>query len=196
MSEEENKSDLIESEQTPQEGDAATPPVETDVVTALRTQLDEALRLSDTFKDQMLRKAAEFENYKRRVESESAAIMRSANEGVLLSLLPVVDDLSRSLKVGRDHKDFEAFYSGVEMIYAKFQKVLERFGVTPFDSVGKPFDVDLHDALLQVPRADVEPHTVVEEVERGYMLFDRVLRHAKVIVSTSTGEPEASDGQA
>ena len=188
--------ELSGSEEASSGDNTAIPAEELDPTASLRVQLDEAQRLADTFKDQLLRKAAEFENYKRRVESESAAIMRSANEGLLLSMLPVVDDFARSMKAGKEHKDHEAFYTGVEMIHSKFLKVLERFGVTPFDSVGKPFDVGLHDALLQVPRTDVEPHIVVEEVERGYMLFDRVLRHAKVIVSTAPDEPEESNGQA
>jgi molecular chaperone GrpE len=162
----------------------------------LRAQLEETQRLADTYKDQMLRRAAEFENYKRRVESEGAAIMRSANEGLLAALLPVVDDFARSLKVGKEQKDNEAFYTGVELINAKLLKVLERYGVVPFESVGRPFDVSVHDALLQIPRPDVAPHTVIEEVERGYMLFDRVLRHAKVVVSAEPETLEGSHGKA
>jgi molecular chaperone GrpE len=180
----------------PSEETGPAPGTEADPAAALRVQLEEAQRLAETYKDQMLRRAAEFENYKRRVESESAAVMRSANEGLLSALLPVVDDFARSMKAGKEQKDYEAFYSGVEMIHAKFLRVLERFGVVPFESVGKPFDVGYHDALLQMPRADVKPHTVVEEAERGYMLFDRVLRHAKVIVSTAPGAPEEFNGQA
>jgi molecular chaperone GrpE len=189
----------INSEEKPLDtpGDTGTSSVaDADPCATLRAERDEAQRLADTYKDQMLRRAAEFENYKRRVESESAAIMRSANEGLLFALLPVVDDFVRSLKAGKEAKDAEAFYSGVEMIHTKLLKVLERFGVVPFDSVGTPFDVGFHDALLQIPRADVDPHTVVEEVERGYMLFDRVLRHAKVVVSAAPETPEKSNGQA
>lgn len=172
------------------------PAAEPDPLAVLRQQLEESQRLANTFKEQLLRKAAEFDNYRRRVESENSAVMRSANEGLLRALLPVVDDFARSMKVGKDQKDFAAFSSGVEMIHAKLLKVLEKYGVAPFESKGKPFDVEFHDALLQVPRADLQPHTVVEEVERGYMLFDRVLRHAKVTVSTAPETPEESHGQA
>jgi molecular chaperone GrpE len=189
----------LNSEQTPLES-AGEPEItsagETDPVAELRAQLEEAQRMAETYKDQMLRRAAEFENYKRRVESDSAAIVRSANEGLLSALLPVVDDFARSMKAGKDRKDSEALYSGVELIHGKFLKILEKFGVVPFESLGKPFDVRFHDALLQVPRSDVAPHTVIEEVERGYMLYDRVLRHAKVIVSTAPEAPEEFYGQA
>jgi molecular chaperone GrpE len=196
MGEEEQNVEPVESEQPSSQDAPLASSEDVDPVAALRVQLEEARRLADTFKDQLLRKAAEFENYKRRVESEIAAIMRSANEGLLLALLPVVDDFARSVKAGKEQKDYEAFYAGVEMIHTKFLKVLEKYGVVPFTSAGKPFDVGFHDALLQIPRADLDPHTVVEEVERGYMLFDRVLRHAKVIVSTAPEAPEESNGQA
>jgi molecular chaperone GrpE len=149
----------------------------------LRLKLAEAERAAESFKDQFLRKAAEFENYKRRSEADYINYVKSANEGILASLLPILDDFARSLKSGKDMKDFEAFYKGVELIYNKFSRLLEAQGLAPFESSGKPFDVHYHDALLQIHRSDVPPHTVVEEVERGYKLNDKVLRHAKVIVS-------------
>lgn len=144
----------------------------------------------------MLRKAAEFENYKRRSEGDIITIIRNANEGLLLALLPVVDDVGRSLQAGKETQNSEALYAGVEMIRSKFMKILEKHGVTPFESAGKPFDVNYHDALLQVPRSDVPPRTVIQEVEPGYMLNDKVLRHAKVIVSTSPTGLETPNGQA
>ena len=157
----------------------------------IRQQLQEALKSAGTYKDLLLRKAAEFENYKRRTEADFGALTRSANEGLLLSLLPILNDFLRSLKAGSEQKDYEAFYKGVELICNKFSKVLEARGVVPFESLGKPFDVEYHDALLQVPSPDAPPHTVVQEVERGYMLHDKVLRHAKVIVSS--GEDVAGE---
>jgi molecular chaperone GrpE len=150
----------------------------------IQQKLVEAQQSAEAFKDQLLRKAAEFENYKRRVEGEFAALIRNANEEILFSLIPVVEDFARSLKAGKESDDAEAVRQGVELIYQKFTKVLEQQGLVPFSSLGKPFDVDFHDALLQVPRSDVPSGTVVEEVEKGYMLHDRVLRHAKVVVST------------
>jgi molecular chaperone GrpE len=156
----------------------------------LQQKLEEAQVAAQTCRDQLLRKAAEFENYKRRVEIDQLSFVKTANESLVSLLLPVLDDLSRSLKSGKDKKNFDAFYKGVELIQNKFNQVLEGQGLSAFDSLGKPFDVNLHDALLQVPRDDVPPGTVVEEVERGYKLYDRVLRHAKVVVSA---EPKDSD---
>lgn len=158
-------------------------------VDTLRGKLEEAQKAAEAYKDQLLRKAADFENYKRRVEADFANLIRSANEGLIASLLPILDDLIRSLRLGKEQKDYEAFYKGVELIHAKLARILEGHGLAPFESAGKPFDVDYHDALLQVPRNDVAPHTVIEEVERGYKLHDKVLRHAKVIVSGGPGAP-------
>jgi len=162
----------------------------------LRRQLQEAQAAAEALRDQLLRKAAEFENYKRRAEADFASIIRNANESLLLELLPVLDDFGRSLEAGREAQNHEALLAGVEMIRSKFLKVLEKQGVVSFESAGKPFDVDYHDALLQVPRSDVPPHTVIQEIEPGYMLNDKVLRHAKVIVSAVPSQPEDLNGQA
>jgi molecular chaperone GrpE len=140
--------------------------------------------------DQLLRKAAEFENYKKRVESEYGDRIRMANEDLLLELLPVIDDFERSLKTIGPAGESEGFLRGVELIYQKLVKVLSAPGLKHYEVAGKPFDTYYHDALLLVPRADVPPHTVVEEVEKGYMLHGNVLRHAKVIVSSEATSDE------
>jgi molecular chaperone GrpE len=133
------------------------------------------------------------ENYKRRSEAEYLNLVRNANEGLISALLPIVEDLTRSLKAGSSQADVEALHRGVELIYQKLMKVLENQGLAPFDSPGTPFDVDYHDALLQVARDDVPAGTVVEEISRGYKLNDKVLRHAKVIVSAAV-QPEPAPG--
>ena len=154
----------------------------------LSASIEDLRRQLETAKDQLLRKAAEFENYRRRNENDLANSIRTANEGLILSLLPIVNDFVRSLTQGKDLAASDGLYRGIELIYNKLMRLLEQHGVVPFTSAGKPFDVSYHDALLQVPRADVPPHTVIEEVERGYMMHDRVLRHAKVIVSAAPDE--------
>lgn len=154
-------------------------------VDQLKQKIEELQKQADAFKDQFLRKAAEFENYKRRSDAEASNFIKNANEGLIGSLLPILNDFHRSLKAGSESKDYDAFYKGVELIFNKFSKILEMQGLVPFESLGKPFNVEYHDALLQMPKEGVEPHTVIEEVERGYKLNDKVLRHAKVIVSAA-----------
>jgi len=174
---------------------SSTPPTPGDdrdqAAAGIAAQLEEARRLADQYKDQLLRRAAELENFKRRSEGEIATIIRNASENLLTALLPVLDDFDRSLKATAETTDQESLRRGIELIAQKLARVLEREGLSPFESVGQPFDVAYHDALLQIPRADVPPHTVIEEVERGYKLRDKVLRHAKVVVSASAGDQEA-----
>jgi molecular chaperone GrpE len=148
-------------------------------------QQEELQKQVDQYKDLLLRKAAEFDNFKRRVENDSANIVRFATESLLDDLLPIVDDFERSLKHSKEINENDALVKGVDLIYQKLLKVLEMRGVKAFETIGKEFDVDYHDALMQMPRTDVPPHTVVEEVEKGYMLNDKVIRHAKVVVSAA-----------
>ena len=145
---------------------------------------DDLVQQIDTLKDQLLRKAAEFENFRRRTREEQSMLVKYGNEGLILELLPVLDDFERSLKAGREHPDFDAFFKGTEMVRNKLVKVLESRGLKPVESAGLPFDERLHDALLQIPRNDVPSGTVIDEVESGYLLHDRVIRHAKVTVAT------------
>ena len=193
----ESTSDSSSSESSPA---SSTPPAAGEARNAppaeITTELEEARRLADQYRDQLLRKAAELENFKRRSEAEFAGIIRNANENLLMALLPVLDDFDRSMKASAESNDAGALRRGIELIAQKLAKVLEREGLVRFESVGQPFDVAYHDALLQIPRSDVPPSTVIEEVERGYRLRDKVLRHAKVVVSSSTesGGPDREGG--
>ncbi len=187
---EENELKPTENKPAQQEGQGSSEPAETQKSEDLSLKLAEAEKQAAYYKDLLLRKAAEFENYKKRVENDSALIVRYANEDLITEILPILDDFERSLKLTKDQKDFETFYKGVELIYQKLLKILEFQGVKPLETVGKEFNVEYHDAVLQIPKADVPPHTVIEEVEKGYTLHDKVIRHAKVIVSASPASSE------
>jgi len=152
----------------------------------LKTRIAELQQSIASVKDQFLRKAAEFENYKKRLESEFATITRWANEQIIVELLPILDDFARSMKSAKDGPEFESFHRGIELIYNKFLRLLEKRGVKEIETHGKPFDVNYHEALMEMPKEGVAPHTIIEEVEKGYALHDKVIRHAKVIVA---GEP-------
>ena len=179
---EQNRDD--EERTAPDGGTSEGAPEETSETVELRKKLDEALRSAESNRDQLLRKAAEFENYKRRTESDYGLMVRNATENVLTSLIPIVEDFARSFRLGKESGNGDPFVKGMEMIYQKLTRVLESLGLVTFESTGKPFDVKYHDALLQIPRSDVPSGTIIEEVERGYLLHDKVLRHAKVIVSS------------
>lgn len=184
----EELSSLNSTQQHSEQSDQPASPSEAESVESLKAKIAELEVLLMQMKDQFLRKAAEFENYKRRTENDISERIRFANEDLIYEMLPVVDDFERSLKSTQKHPDFDVFYKGVELIYQKLLKILASQGVKPFESVGKQFDTEYHDALMQMPKDGVPPHTVIEEVEKGYLYHDKVLRHAKVIVSEDKHE--------
>ena len=165
MSGENNIHEQEEHEQTA--GEAQQPVQEKAEGALLNEKIAELEKQCAQLKDQLLRKAAEFDNYKRRTENDFASLARFAAENIITQLVPVLDDFNRSLKSIKEKSENDSFYKGIELIYAKFLKVLEAQGLKTMDVVGKEFNVAVHDALMQMPRADVPPHTVIEEVEKG-----------------------------
>jgi molecular chaperone GrpE len=142
-------------------------------------------------KDKLLRKAAEFENYKRRTENDQINLITFAAESFIQKLLPVIDDFERSLGHVDEAQDINAIKQGLKLIYDKLMKVLDEQGVKKIEAVGNPFDVDYHEALMQRPDDSVEPHTVLDEMEKGYTYKDKVIRHTKVVVSEEkSSEPK------
>ena len=142
---------------------------------------------TDRLKDQLLRTMADFENYKKRTQKEFAQIIQNANEKLMSEILPVIDDMERALKASKelnsDDPKIQQFIQGFEFIYKKLMKGLQDKGLKVMESVGTPLNPDLHDALMQIETPDKESNTVVDEHEKGYYLYDKVIRHAKVIVS-------------
>ncbi|MFM8473820.1 MAG: nucleotide exchange factor GrpE [Candidatus Kapaibacterium sp.] len=139
-------------------------------------------------KDQVLRKVAEFENFKRRTEREKEQLALYVSERMFGKLVEVLDDLHAALDAGRKSDDYASMLSGVEMIYAKALKMYEEHGVRPLVvTENVPFNVDEHEALMHIPHPDIAEGLVVQQVQRGYKLHDKVIRHAKVITSAGNG---------
>ncbi len=134
-------------------------------------------------KDALLRKAAEFENYKRRSENEQLNLIKYAAESFILKILTIVDDLERTLVHLEESENSKSIAEGIKLVYEKFVRILKEQGVSPIESIGKPFNVDFHEALLQRKDSTVKPHTVLDEIQKGYLYKDKVIRHAQVIVS-------------
>lgn len=152
-----------------------------------KSQGDAAVDEMAILKDQLLRTLAEFENYKKRTLKEYQSVVQLANERLIIDLLPAIDDLERALKVARDlgidDLKVQQSFQGFENIYKKLMKILDDKGLKPMESIGKEMDVNLHDALMQVDGNGQPPNIIVDEHERGYYLHDKVIRHAKVIVT-------------
>ncbi len=134
--------------------------------------------------DQILRKVAEFENLRKRTQRERVQLYDDAKINAIKDLLPVYDDLERSINNIPESVD-KSFAQGIKLVYNKFSNVLEQMGVESISEKDVPFNVDLHDALLRQPSPDdkTESNTVLQVLETGYKLGDKVIRHAKVIVS-------------
>lgn len=121
---------------------------------------------------------------KKRTDSERAEFFAYAGEKVLTDLLPVLDDFDRTMGSFEKSHDKDALKKGIDLVYEKFRSVLEKQGLKIMESDGKKFDVNLHEAIMQQPDETKEPETILNTVEKGYFLKDKVLRHAKVVVSS------------
>ena len=131
--------------------------------------------------DRFIRLAADFDNYKKRAARERTEIVETANRRLILKLLPILDDLERALD-HRESSNSDSFYEGIDMILSHFREILKAEGVEPMEAVGKAFDPELHDALMQVDEGDGDTGTVVSEFDKGYTLKGKVIRHSKVSV--------------
>ena len=137
----------------------------------------------EELKTQALYKQAEFENYRKRTIKEKAELILNGSERAVQAVLPIIDDMERAIENGEKTDDPQVLKEGMELIYQKFQKVLEGLGVKKIDTEDKDFDVDYHEAIAMVPgMGDDKKGKVLDCVQTGYMLNDKVIRHAKVAV--------------
>jgi len=138
--------------------------------------------------DRYLRLAAEFDNYKKRTARQYSDVVERANDGLILDLLNIMDDFERAMQSAAPSEDNGGndnnFVVGIKMIYEKLLSTLKGWGVRPMEVLNKPFDPVFHEAIMQVP-SDKEEGTVLDIVAPGYMIKDRVIRHAKVVVASS-----------
>ncbi len=160
---------------------AETEETQADTVEEEKDGLSKAEEEIAQLKDKYLRAIAEFDNYKKRTLKEKAELLLNGSEKTVTSILPVLDDLERALADNND--DPKAIKEGITLIYNKFIKTLETLGVKKIDTDGKDFDVDYHEAVAMVPgMGDDKKGKVIDCVQTGYQLNDKVIRHAKVAV--------------
>jgi molecular chaperone GrpE len=159
--------------------DSTEPPVELtpeEKITALETQLAET-------HDQLLRKAADFENFRKRMNQEKQSSIEYANQSLLLDIIPIIDDFERAIQAGESSTDINSFLEGVKMIEKRLTTQLEsKWGLKRFNSAGESFDPNLHEALMMEKSSEINEAVVQEDLMKGYMLKDRVIRAAKVKV--------------
>lgn len=146
---------------------------------------EEELQISQ---DKYLRLAAEFENYKRRAQRDQSDSIRFGNESLLKNLLPIIDNLERAIQCAKDVGTSGPLLEGVELTHKQFLETVSKVGVRQLSTTGNSFDPAIHQAVTQVESENVEPNTVIEEFQKGYLLHDRILRPAMVSVAKEKSE--------
>lgn len=150
----------------------------------LEKELEEAKKTIEEQKDKYLRLSAEFDNYRKRTMKEKAELIKNGGEKAISAILPILDDLERALQNMQKADDVKAMYEGIDLISQKFHKVLSQEGLQKMDPVGETFDTDYHEAIALVPAPDeAQKGKVLDCVQTGYKLNDKVIRHAKVVVA-------------
>ncbi len=149
----------------------------------LDLQIEELKTKIAEYSDKHLRLQAEFDNFRKRTMKEKADLIKSGGESVLISILPVIDDFERALALMKDVPDTDAGKMGTQLIYNKFTEFLRLNNIKEIDAVNQPFDVDLHEAITKIPAPSEEMKgKVVDVVQKGYFLNDKVIRFAKVVI--------------
>lgn len=147
------------------------------------SELDKSRAEAADWKDKYVRLYAEFDNFRSRTSKEKIALIGTATEDLMKDLLPIVDDFERSLKAMESASEVASLKEGVHLVFQKLLKTLNQKGLQAMESVGKPFDSDHQEAITQVPVDDPSRKgTVVDEIEKGYQLRDKTIRHAKVVI--------------
>lgn len=143
--------------------------------------------------EQVLRRTAELENFRRRTQKEKEELIKFANEQLLQKFIQLLDDLANAVESSQNNSDYQALEKGIDLIYQKAKKLFEQEGVTEIENpVGKPFDYNFHEALMTIP-SDLPEGYVVKELQKGYKLFNKVIRHTKVITSLGTTDNNGSE---
>ena len=137
--------------------------------------------LSDS-KDKFLRLYAEFDNYKKRTIKERLELMNTAGREIISSILPILDDFDRAKRSAEDESSNEVFTEGVSLVYDKLNKMLDSKGLKAMVTNGEEFDPELHDAISEIPAGEGQKGKIIDTVEKGYYLNDKIIRHAKVVV--------------
>jgi molecular chaperone GrpE len=133
--------------------------------------------------DKYLRLAAEFDNYRKRTVKEKAEMIRTASEDLIIKILPFVDDIERGLSAVNESRDQDALKQGMNLIYNRFSDFLQQNGVKEIEALNNDFNVDLHEAVTKIPAgSDEQKGKVVDVIQKGYLLYDKVIRYPKVVV--------------
>lgn len=192
-------------EQAPTEDRETTAPIDEesadnggqDDASTIETAEETAEQKAQEHYDRLLRLSAEFDNYKKRTTRETRELVKYANENLIKELLTIVDNLERAIaSAGQERDGEDPLMQGVQLTLSEVLKILERFNVKPVKALGEPFDPAYHQAMMQEERADQPANTVVQEMQKGYVMHDRLLRPAMVVVAKAADVSANSENDA
>ncbi|HLR71429.1 MAG TPA: nucleotide exchange factor GrpE [Pseudogracilibacillus sp.] len=176
------KEEVDEKEESQSTEEIADSPEEDNVKQTYQKEIDQLTEENEKLKERMLRVQAEFENYKKRTQKEKAADRKYKSEELATELLTVLDNFERALQTETSNEN-KGFIEGMQMIYSQLQEVLKTQGVEPIDTENEQFDPTYHHAVMQIEDEEIESNIIVEELQKGYMLKDKVIRPAMVKVN-------------
>jgi molecular chaperone GrpE len=164
-------------------------------VEELQRRIKELELENSDLKAQYLRKQADFENFRKRMQREKQESIKYANTDLLQDLVAIIDDFERAIKSSEESRDFDSFHSGIQLIERQLVNMLEnKYGLTRIESEGEEFDPQKHEAIAMVESPEHDVQTVIEDYQKGYMINDRVLRHAKVRVAVPAKQADGVAG--
>lgn len=166
---------------------------EKDELTLLKEKLEEKTKEAEANYDRLVRFQAEFENYKKRIWKEQQEYFKYSQESFLKDLLPVIDNFERAIKAGQNSSNTQALLEGVQLTLSQIKDILTKWGLTEIEAAGQCFDPSRHEALMVVDSDTHQDNHVVEEIEKGYLLKDRIIRPSKVIVAKKKSEDEGKE---
>lgn len=177
---------IIENNQAEQDIDQAQNDENTTAEPVVELSAEEKLQQENaTLNDKYLRLFAEFDNYKRRTQKERVELLQTAGKDVVVSLLPVLDDFERAIKATENTSEVSAVREGIVLVQNKLKSILSQKGLKELESINTVFDTDIHEAITKIPApSDDLKGKVVDELEKGYTLNDKVIRFAKVVVGS------------
>lgn len=182
--EEEVKDQAVESPEKEMNENAASAKDEQSETSEVKGEIDELKEKYNDINDKYLRLYSEFDNFRKRTNKERLELYKTAGEDIFAALLPILDDFSRAQKAVEEKEDFESYKEGMKLIHQKLMNTLQNKGLKPIESaIGKDFDVNFHEAITKIPAPEKKlKGKVIDEVEKGYMLNEKVIRYTKVVI--------------
>jgi len=174
---------ITDEEKAQKEPKQAEEPKETKAEPDLKAKLQETEQQAKENYDRYLRVSADIENFKKRAEKEKNETLRFANEEIIKALIPILDNLERAIDHGRESGNSKGLLEGVEMTYKSFLSVIQKFGVSQIEALGTEFDPNLHEAMMVQEDTQEPPGRVISQAQKGYLMHNRLMRPAMVVVS-------------